>query len=230
VRTTNDTPFLPRRITRALLAALAVAASCALAACGSSDNGPSTATPIPGLATSAAPTRTPSGAALRTPTTIAVAPTVPVTVVAITPGASLPVRPPTARATAGSSSIDLTRGSFIWNGVQADAVHVITSTNRLIASPGATIVVPNPAPLPLATVAAGFVPATDRPTTTEAGMLEWPYGAFTRDGVATLTGEEADLTAPTEPGTYVGTLLLQYIADASGVAPQAYYHFLLEVQ
>jgi hypothetical protein len=223
-------PYTARRAAQAFLVALVVAGGCAVAGCGSGDSGGSTATPASGLATSAAPTRTPAGAALRTPTAIAVAPTLPVTVIAITPGAPLPQRPPTAHATAGSSSIDLTRGSFIWNGVQADAVRIITSTNRLLASPGATIVVPNPAPLPLAAVAAGFVPATDRPTTTEAGMLEWPYGAFTRAGVATLAGEEAHLTAPEVPGTYVGTLFLQYVADANGVASQAYYHFLLDVR
>lgn len=124
----------------------------------------------------------------------------------------------------------MTRGSFVWDGVQADAVRVVTTTDRLTAAPGATIVVPNPAPLALTSADAGFVPATDQPVTTEAGRLEWPYGAFTRAGIAAVVGDEAHLTAPTQAGTYVGTVLLRFTDASGGGTSQAYYHFLLDVR
>lgn len=219
---------IPRNVVLTRLAAPAMLLlTIALAACGSGDASP-TATPAassPSITTSPpAPgaTRTPAGSDLRNPTAIPELPTAAVTVTANTP--SLPDRPPAARAIAGSSSIELTRGSFVWNGVQADAFRVTTSTDRLTTSAGATIVVPNPAPLPLASADAGFVAATDQPRTTEAGRLEWPYGAFTRAGIATIAGDEVRITAPADPGTYVGTVILRYDA-----ASQAYYHFLLDV-
>ena len=155
----------------------------------------------------------------------------PVTVIAVKPGAPLLDGPPKARATSGSSSVDLTSGSFVWNGVQGDALHVITNSERLSASPGATIVVVNPARLVLLSADAGFVPATDRPNTAVAGVLEWPYGAFTRAGVAMIVGDEVRMTAPQAPGEYVGSLFLKYAAvGGDAVASQVYYHFLLDVR
>jgi hypothetical protein len=123
----------------------------------------------------------------------------------------------------------MTRGSFVWDGVQADAVRVVTTTDRLAASPGATIVVPNPTSRALTSADAGFVPATDQPVTTEAGRLEWPYGAFTRAGIAEIAVDEVHITAPAGAGTYVGTVLLRFVDDG-GVTSQAYYHFLLDVR
>lgn len=224
---------IPRTVFLTRLAAPAMLLlTIALAACGSGDASP-TATPAAsssptGTAVSPAATPTPAGSDLPSPAATPGLPTDAVTVVAITPGAALPDRPPAARAISGSSSIELTSGSFVWNGIQADAFRVTTSTDRLTASPGATITVPNPAPLPLAGADAGFVAAIDQPRTTETGRLEWPYSAFTRAGIATIAGDEIRITAPTDPGTYVGTVILRY-DDAAGAASQAYYHFLLDV-